>query len=103
MSEPWYTPQTQRQRVQYDQACKTLYEHFGSYPKIAAFLKEETGEYIAAQTVRMWFKDRRIPAHNAMLLTRAIDLNPFHLLPWLHPFIVRWMIKVKSLKESVDA
>jgi len=93
-------PQTKRQKTDYDRVCNALLEHFGSYPKIAAFLMERTGEYVAAQTVRMWFKDRKIPSYNAFLLASAIKADPLHLMPWLRPFIAAWA--EEQLKEKLN-
>jgi len=90
MRKPWYRPQTKQQKADYDRVCRQLYAKFGSYPKIAATLSIRGDEYIAAQTVRMWFRDRKIPAHHAVMLASMITANPYHLLPWLESYIKNW-------------
>jgi len=94
-----YKPLTRRQCATYDQACDHIYFHYGSYPKIAAALKDATGTYLAAQTVRVWFKDRKIPAHYAVILADKTNTNPFHLLPWLFPFVEKWLAVDYVIKE----
>jgi hypothetical protein len=96
MKTSWYDPKTKADCARYDKACQGVYAVFGSYPKIAAAIKECTGEYIAAQTVRLWFQHRKIPVPYVFILAAAMeertpDLNPFDLVPWLRPHVEDWL------------
>lgn len=91
MKAAWHEPRTKAQCTQYDQTCAEIYVHFGSYPKIAAALGEETNEYIAAQTVRIWFRNRKIPTPHAFLLADMVGTDPFPLAPWLRPYLIEYL------------
>ena len=90
MKTTWHQPQ-KKERSRYDHSCRTIYQHYTSYGKIAAALQEITGDYVAAQTVRMWFRQRKIPTHYAIILTDKIGLDPFSLVPWLSRYFNKWM------------
>lgn len=87
---PWTQPFTKSQEKTYDTLCDHFKDHFGSYDRIAAALQLETGEYVSGKTVRNWIIERRIPTKYCVVLTDMTQTNPFHLLPWLKPYVARW-------------
>lgn len=98
MSKNWYNPRTKEDKSRFDKGCRTIHDYYGSYPRIAAGLKHITGIYVSGQTVRMWFLNRDIPIHYAIVLADAVEISPFDLVPWMEPYALDWM--QRSLLET---
>lgn len=80
---------TKNQQTQYDKTCETILDHFGSTNAIAVRSHQITDDIITGETVRIWFRDRKIPAEFVFVLYELMEyeINPLGLLPWLQ----RWV------------
>ena len=80
---------TKNQQNQYDKTCKAIIDQFGSTNSIAIQSHQITDKIITGETVRIWIKDRKIPAEFVFVLYEMMDLeiDPLTLLPWLR----RWV------------
>ncbi len=84
---------TKKQQALYDRTCAELVMIFGSTNAIAIRSHTITDEIITGETIRVWFRDRKIPAEFVFVLYEMADrkIDPLALLPWL----LRWV----TLKE----
>ncbi len=82
-----------KQQDEYDKTCRMMLAHFGSTNAIAIKSYQVTDEIITGETVRLWIRDRKIPAEFCFVLYKMMDqeIDPLTLLPWLR----RWV----TLKE----
>jgi len=78
-----------KQQVEYDKTCKTIVDHFGSTNAIAIRSHQVTDEITTGETVRIWIRDRKIPAEFCFVLFEMMEykIDPLTLLPWLR----RWV------------
>lgn len=70
----------------YDAAAEKIRKELGSYDSMSRQIFAETEVDVSGQTVRRWFKHRRLPADYAFLLITMAGLKTdlifaFH--PWL--------------------
>ena len=79
----WYQDLTPAQQKRVEKACQQVYDHFGSYPKIAAALTEETGFSISHETVRGYLQQHKVPVHIAASLSDMTGVPLFEFVPWL--------------------
>ena len=74
---------------QYDKTCAMILERFGSTNAIAIRSYQVTGEIITGETVRLWIRDRKIPAEFVFVLYEMMDfeIDPLTLAPWLRVWV----------------
>lgn len=80
---------TKNQQKEYDKTCKVIIDHFGSTNAIAIRSHQITDEIITGETVRIWFRDYKIPAEFVFVLYEMMqfEIDPLTLVPWLR----RWV------------
>lgn len=80
---------TKKQQVLYDKTCAKIVEYLGSTNAIAIRSHQITDEIITGETIRVWMRDRKIPAEFVFVLYEMMkrEIDPLTLLPWLR----RWV------------
>ena len=80
---------TKKQQDLYDKTCAKIVEYFGSTNAIAIRSHQITDEIITGETIRVWMRDRKIPAEFVFVLYELMkqEIDPLTLLPWLR----RWV------------
>jgi len=80
---------TKNQENQYDKTCEMILDHFGSTNAVAIRSHQITDEIITGETVRIWFRDHKIPAEFVFVLYEMMEfeIDPLTLVPWLR----RWV------------
>ena len=80
---------TKTQQIQYDKTCKAIIDKFGSTNAVAIHSYQITDDIITGETVRLWIRDRKIPAEFVFVLYEMMEftIDPLILLPWLR----RWV------------
>lgn len=82
---------TKAQLAAYDRACKTIHRHFGSFNSMSLRAQLTAGEAFSQETIRLWFRDRKIPAEFVFKLYELMDcsgFDPLDLLPYMRPFVL---------------
>lgn len=80
---------TKRQEQGYDKALKQVIDRFGSKHSIALRIFMNCNREVTAETVRLWFAERRVPTHIAFVLYEIMDeeIDPLALVPWLQSHV----------------
>jgi hypothetical protein len=80
---------TKRQEWRYDRALHEVCEMFGSKHSIALRIYANCGREVTAETVRLWFAERRVPTHIAFVLYEITEekIDPLALVPWLQNYV----------------
>ncbi len=81
---------TKNQQAQYDKTCQSILQKFGSTNAIAIRSVQITDGIITGETVRLWFRDRKVPPEFVFVLYEMMDeeIDPLSLLPWLRRWVV---------------
>lgn len=80
---------TKNQQAAYDKTCQTILRQFGSTNAIAIQSHPITNDIVTGETVRLWIRDRKIPADFVFVLYEMMNysIDPLTLLPWLRRFV----------------
>lgn len=80
---------SRKQQAEYDRTVKTILNRFGSTNAVAIQSHQITNEIVTGETIRLWFKNRKIPAEFVFVLYEMMDreIDPLTLLPWLRRFV----------------
>jgi hypothetical protein len=80
---------TKNQQALYDKTCAQILERYGSTNAIAVRSVSITDDVITGETVRLWFRDRKIPTGFAFVLYVMMDrdIDPLTLCPHLRRFV----------------
>ncbi len=80
---------TKNQQALYDKTLERVLERFGSMHTVAVRSVAITDEVITGETVRLWFRDRKIPTDFAFVLYTMMDqgIDPLALCPHLRRFV----------------
>ncbi len=80
---------TKNQQALYDKTTQQIVERFGSTHAVAVRSVVITDEVITGETVRTWFRDRKIPTDFCFVLYAMMhkEIDPLNLCPHLR----RWM------------
>jgi hypothetical protein len=78
-----------KEQAEYDKTCQSILRRFGSTNAIAIRSHQITDDIITGETIRLWFRDRKIPVEFAFVLYEMMDeeIDPLTLAPWLR----RWV------------
>ncbi len=83
-------PPTRAQRHTYHETTALLIRRYGSHEKLSQELYKDTGVTVAANSIGRWFRERTVPIHIAIALSKMAD-DPsiigalFH---ELHPYLI---------------
>jgi len=80
---------TKKQQAEYDKTCLMILDRFGSTNAIAIRSHQITDDIITGESVRLWFRGRKIPAEFVFVLYELMDreIDPLTLLPWLRKWV----------------
>ena len=78
-----------KQQAEYDKTCQEIMDRFGSTNAIAIRSHQITDDIITGESVRLWFRNRKIPTEFAFVLYQMMEkeIDPLSLVPWLK----RWV------------
>ena len=81
---------TKKQQALYDKTVAQILERYGSTHSVAVRSVHITDEVLTGETIRTWFRDRKIPTDFAFVLYQMMDreIDPLALCPHLRRFVV---------------